>query len=177
MFFGRGKNKIGVDYAFNDIYEFYKNNSKTSLDKKTVRKVLTELNTELLKLVVYEGYDLYMGSRLGSIRIRKFNNSLRLDKNGEIANKLKVDWHKTRKKWEELYPKKSPEEIKKIKDKPLVYHLNEHTDNYVFKWYWDKVTCNIPNQSAYFFEPIRPFKREAAQAWKTIPELKNIYYE
>jgi hypothetical protein len=177
MYFGRGKNKVTKDYGFEDIYKQYKELSKNPLEKKLVRKVLMEFNTEILRHVVYDGYDFSMGYRLGSIRIKKFNNALRLNKEGEIANKLRVDWEKTKKKWEELYPGKSPKELKQIKNKVLIFHLNEHTDNYVFRWFWDKVTCNLLNQSAYFFEPIRPIKREAAKAWKEIPGLKNIYYE
>jgi len=177
MFFGRGRNKVKVDYGFDDIYKWYKEESKNPLDKKIARNIIIDFNNEVLKSVVFEGHDHSLGGRLGSIRIRKFDNNLKLNKKGEIANKLKPDWPKTYELWNKKYPGKSPKELKEIKNKPLVYHLNEHTDGYVFKWYWDKITSNVKNQTAYSFEPIRTIKREAAKAWKNIPGLRDIYYE
>lgn len=173
----RGKGKITTDFGLREIYEFYDETYPNTVGKNLFRKICKEFNENVLKEVIYEGHDFSMGSRLGSIRIRKFNNKVKLGEDGEIANKFKVNWNKTLKKWGELYPDKTAEEIKEIKDKPLIFHLNEHTDGWVMKWFWDKITCNVPNQSAYRFEPQRSIKREAAKAWKTIPGLKNSYYE
>lgn len=177
MFFGRNENKIQVDFGFKEFYKYYKNVTNNFIDKKICKELLKEYNEKMLKLVIYEGYDHSLRPRLGSIRIKKFDNSLRLNKEGEIENKLRPDWGKTRKRWVELYGNISGEELKEIKNKPIIYHLNEHTDGIVLKWYWDKVTCTIINQSAYKLEILRLVKREAAKAWKEIPSLKDIYYE
>lgn len=173
----RGKGKVKTDFGLKEIYDFYYEKYSNTVDKSLYRKICKEFNENILKDAIYEGRDFSMGARLGSIRIRKFNNKIKLGEDGNIATKFKVNWNKTLKKWEELYPDKTPEEIKNIPNKPLIFHLNEHTDGWVMKWYWDKITCNVVNQSAYRFEPQREIKREAAKAWKTIPGLKNIYYE
>ncbi len=173
----RGKTKIKVDYGFKELYKFYKSGAENPIPSEILNKLLREYNNEILRMVIYDGLDYSMYFRLGSIRIKKRDNSLRLGEDGEVENKLKVDWPKTHSLWTSKYPNKSFEELKKIRGKPLVYHLNEHTDGYVFRWFWDKVTSNIPNQSAYRFRAVRGIRREAAKAWKTYPELKNLYYE
>ncbi len=175
--FKRVKKKVKADYGTADIYKFYLKHTKKPVDKKTFGQVLKEYNTEILRLIIFDGLDYTLGARLGALRIRKFDNSLRLNKDGEIANKLKPDWGRTRAKWAELYPGKSAEEIKLIPNKPVIKHLNEHSDGYVFKWYWDKVTSNVVNQSVYKFEPVRQMKRLAAKSWKEIPTLRTLYYE
>jgi hypothetical protein len=45
----------------------------------------------------------------------------------------------------------------------LVYHLNDHTDNYYYRFYWDKSTCNVYNNTAYSFIPARPNKEKLAK--------------
>jgi hypothetical protein len=174
----RGKGKLTTDFGLDDCYKFYAKTYSNTVDKHIYRNVCNEFNTEMLRKVVYDGQDFDLGSRLGFIRIRKFNNKLKVDKTtGKIKNKLKVDWGKTLAYWKKLYPDKTPEEIKLIENKPLIYHINDHTDQWVMKWHWDKITSNVKNQSAYRFEPNRTIKREAAKAWKEIPGLKNLYYE
>jgi hypothetical protein len=175
--FKRTKNKVTTDFKPTDIYRHYAASSSEPVDSKTFISVLQSFNTEMLKMVLYDGADFNLPFRLGFIRIKKFDNSLKLNEQGEIANKLRPNWGKTLKKWKELYPDIDPSEYKNIKDKPVIYHLNEHTDGWAFRWYWDKITCNVINQSAYKFEPIRQIKREAAKAWKQIPNLKDKYYE
>lgn len=173
----RGKSKIPTNFGVSDLYKFYKRHVNNPISSNTYSQLLREYNNEILRMIIYDGLDYSMHHRVGSIRIKKFDNSLKLGKDGEIANKLRVNWPKTHKLWAEKYPDKSFEELKQISDKPLVYHLNEHSDGYVFRWFWDKVTSNIKNQSAYHIEIVRSIKREAAQAWKNISELKNLYYE
>jgi hypothetical protein len=176
MFFGRGGNKIQADYTFTDFYKEYKKSAKKPINKKDAREIIQKYNTEMLKKVIYDGFDFPLRPKLGSIRIRKFDNSLKLNENGEIRNKLSPNWTKTVQLWKNKYGDLSPEELKEIEDKPIVYHLNEHTDGIIFKWFWDKVTCTVPNQSAYSLSIIRQMKREAAQAWKKVPSLKDVYY-
>jgi hypothetical protein len=175
--FTRGKGKVHTDFGLDDIYKFYKKNLSNPINKELFRKVCKEYNQEMLRKVVYDGHDFSMGARIGYIRIAKFNNAPKLNDKGEIHNKFAVDWIETKKRWQELYSDKTIEDIRGLKNKPLVYHLNEHTDNWIMKWHWDKITCNVPNQSAYRFEPNRTIKREAAKAWKTIPGMKDNYYE
>lgn len=175
--FKRNKNKIKADYTAKHIYKHYVSKVSDPVPSTVFNSVLSDFNNEMLKMVLYDGLDFNFQYRLGFVRIKKFDNSLKLNQEGEIANKLKPDWGKTLARWKELYPDVFPEHYKLISDKPVIFHLNSHTDGWVFRWYWDKITSNVINQSAYKFEPIRQIKREAATAWKEIPNLKDKYYE
>jgi len=175
--FKRGKGKKLADYALHDIYKFYKTLDGEKVPSNIFRAVLKDYNTKALEKVVYEGEDFELEAGMGSIRIRKFNNKPKLNKDGEVKNKFAVDWPETHKRWREIYPGKTDEEILKIPNKPRVFHLNEHTDNWVLKWHWDKITCTVPNQSAYRFYPVRTIKRNAAKVWKEVPGMHTKYYE
>jgi hypothetical protein len=175
---GTRKGKVSADYTTKDMYKYYKGKYSNPVEYKLYRLFLEEFYSEILNLVIYNGLDYSMPARLGSLRVKKKKNVQRIDPvTGELIHNLQADWVKTLALWEQKYPGLSKEELKAIESKPIVYHLNEHTDNFYFKWYWDKISSNVKNQSAYQFEPIRSKKREAAQAWKNIPKLRNIYYE
>lgn len=171
------RNRLKSDYTFKDLYKFYKKRYDNPLDRITYMRFLTEFYTEILNLVLYNGIDYNLPARLGSLRIRKRQNVQKINDDGELIHNLKPDWKKSKELWAKKYPDKTPKELKLIPHKPIVYHMNEHTDGYYFEWHWDKLTCNVKNQTAYRFEPIRNKKREASKAWQTIPKLRNIYYE
>ena len=52
------------------------------------------------------------------------------------------------------------------KNKKLVFHLNDHSNGYQHRWFWEKRESNIPNHSAYCFLPSRLNKRTLAKALK-----------
>ena len=174
---GTRHGRIKADYTTKDLYKWYKEKYKNPVEYSVFVKFIKEFYSEILNLVIYNGIDYILPGRLGSLRIRKKENFQRINDKNELVHNRKPNWGKTLKLWEEKYPNYTAEEIKAIPNKPIVYHLNEHTDNNYFRWYWDKMTCNVKNQTAYRFEPIRDKKREAAKAWKEIPKLRNIYYE
>ena len=169
--------RVQADYTAKDMYKWYKKKYDNPVEWRVYSDFLKEFYTELFNLIIYNGIDYIMPGRLGSIRIRRRQNIQKLDENGEVIHNLKPNWKKTLELWEKKYPNATREEVKNIPNKPIIYHLNDHTDGSYFRWYWDKMTCNVKNQSAYRFEPIRDKKREAAKAWKEIPKLRNIYYE
>jgi len=100
---------------------------------------------------IFRGVIFKMPYRLGSIGIIEFKRAIKFDDNGNIkTGMLAVDWDKTIKLWKKLYPEcKTRNDFKKIKDKQLVYHTNEHTDGRAFRFHWKKKYCNVPNISAY----------------------------
>ena len=92
-----------------------------------------------------------MPARLGYLRIKKKLVEVKLDKEGNVdARRLSVDWKKTKKYWQELYPGLTPQEISKLEGKPVIRELNESTDGYRMSWFWDKLTSTMKNQSAYY---------------------------
>lgn len=148
----RGKRKVLADYKFEEIYNFYKEvNGNRALPKKTVMEIYSKLFPAIVKLMVFENFDYRMPSRLGYIRVRKKEVGPKIDKNGNLdTRRLSVNWKATKRLWKKLYPDKTEEEIKAIKNKKVVRELNEHTNGYRMTWFWDKVTCNLKNQFAYY---------------------------
>ncbi len=153
----RGKSKVIADYKFGDIYKFYKElYGEKALPRDVVWKIYKKLFPAIAKLIVYENLDYRMPARLGYIRIKKKKIEIKLDKDGNVdARRFSINWKKTKKYWMELYPGKTGEEIKQIENKPLVRELNEHTDGYRMTWFWDKSTCNVKNQFAYYINMTR----------------------
>jgi len=153
----RGKGKIIVDYKFGDIYKFYKELYKDkALPKKKVWEIYKRLFPAIAKLIVFENFDYRMPVRLGYLRVKKKKIDIKLDKNGNVdTRRFSVDWKKTKKYWKELYPDKTAAEISKIDNKPVVRELNEDTDGYRMVWFWDKTTCNLKNQTAYYLDMTR----------------------
>lgn len=174
---GKRYGRVKAAYTTKDMYKWYKNKYENPVQYEVYMQFVKEMFTEILNLVIYNGIDYIMPGRLGSLRIRRKQNFQKLDEENKVIHNLKPNWKKTLELWEQKYPDLSAKEIKQIRNKPIVYHLNDHTDGFYFEWYWDKITSNVKNQSAYRFEPIRDKKREAAKAWKEIPKLRNMYYE
>lgn len=178
MQFKRGKRKFIADYKTKDIYRYYREEGGKITNYKLFVNLISEFNEELIKLIVNDGYEFIMPARLGSIRIRKKKVKIEFNPDGTIdKNRLSPDWVKSKKFWAEKYKGLSDEEIAKIPDKRIIYNLNEHTDGYRFGWYWDKITSNILNQTAYRLEITRDWNNYFAQQLKTNSKLKNIYYE
>ena len=117
-----------------------------------------------------------MPFRLGRVRIRRHENKLRLDENGEIdTSKLSPDWGETWKLWFKIYPGKKREQIKNIQGKQVVYHLNKHTDFNGFSLYWSRKGNNIINNRLYSLILTYTNRRFLGQVLKTDPKI--TFYE
>lgn len=172
----RGPRRIIADYKKEDLYEYYLEKYDNNVNKIVYSQILKRFFSELIHLMIFENLEYNMPARLGALRIKKKLSKPRLDENGNLDLRgLPINWKKTKEYWQKLYPDKSPEEIKAIKDKPLVRELNEHTDGYKVMWKWDKITCNIPNQSIYQLDMTREYDRLLSKAAKTVKNLE--YYE
>jgi len=141
----RGKNIIQNVLTLKHIYEYYikdvSETSKYNIDYKTFRTICEEFNKELSNQVL-DGLFLDMPYRLGTIRIKKRKVDLR---------NLKPDFGLFNKS-EEQYKNK---------------HLNEHSNNYYVRYYWNKrVATIIKNKAAYSFIPTRDNKRNLAKLIK-----------
>lgn len=161
LIFKRGPRKILADYKFGDLYNFYKElHGSKALPKSVVKEVYKKLFPAIVKMMVFENLDYRLPNRLGYIRVKKKLVEPKLDKDGNVdARRLSVDFKKTKRLWEKLYPGKTQKELKAIKDKPLIRELNEDYNGYRVTWYWDKTTCNLPNQSAYYIKITRDNNR------------------
>lgn len=175
MYFKRGKRKIIADYATKDIYRFYKENSDKPVEYSTFVRCLKQFNQIRLYRLIYENETIRFPARIGGLMIR-MKSSAPTVKNGKVdKSNTPIDWKRTLEHWKEIYPDTPPSEWKNISDKKLFYQLNKHTEGRTAYFYWDKITSNVRNQSAYYLTISRIIKKELSYAIKTNKNLK--YYE
>lgn len=177
MYFGKGKRKIIADYKTKDIYKFYKNKYKDeAVDYKTFCRVWERFIEVRMNLVIFDNLEFNFPYRMGSLGVRIGNSIYKLDKNGEIKmSRIPVNYKATIAEWQRLYPGKTAQELKLIKDKPLIRELNEHSNNRKLFWFWDKITCNVKNKTAYRLDITRKWDRMLSNKIKKTKRLD--YYE
>ena len=94
-----------------------------------------------------------MGQRLGTIRIKKIPRTF---------NKPTIDWGETNR-------------LKKQGIKQLVYY----TDDFYYRWNWDKHRCLVKNKSVYTFAPTagqRGNRKKLVEKLKT-DEFAHLNYK
>lgn len=141
------------------LYRMFKQRFNNRIDKKCEAnvnyvdwlRICKKFNLAIMEKII-EGFVFTMPYRLGEVGIVEHVKKIEFDENGDVdTSKLSIDWHATIKLWNRLYPenKNNVKNHKKIKNKPLVYFTNEHTDYRVFRFHWKKRNSNIKNKSAY----------------------------
>ena len=138
-----------------EIHRFYKRTAKKPVDMSTFRRVWETFAEDVIRGIALEGKDFNMPS-LGAVGIRKQKVIVAMTPDGDIDKRyLRPDWKATKLLW-------ARDEIAK-KSKQLVYHLNKHFNGYNCKWFWDKSTCSVINNTAYSLTMTRANKRFLAQ--------------
>ena len=174
MYFPRGKRKLVADFKTKEMYEFYKNKyGDKALDKKTFLSIWERFIDIRMQMVVYENLEFHLPYRMGSIMIKLGKPANRINKNGNYQ--FIVDYGASKKKWDELYPGLSAEEVKAIKNKPLVPVFNKTTNGKRVYWRWEKLTCNFKNKGVYRIQVIRKWKQVLKDKVKNTK--RNDYYE
>jgi hypothetical protein len=167
------RNKKSSDVTKRDFWSHYNKSVEKPVDRKVFDKVFSEIFKGMSESITRDATSMSL-TRLGSVRIRAIKPKL-LDENGNFRKgKLKVDWAKTWKYWRQKYEGKTDEEIKKITDKQMFYHMNEHSNGYTYEAYWDKVTCLVKGKSYYKFKFNRTYNRLRADL---ILNHGMVYYE
>jgi hypothetical protein len=139
-------------------------------------KVIRLLNKKTKDAIIYDSWVFKLPYKLGTIYIRKIKMELSLNHNGDVdVRKLVPDWPKTYALWEREYPGKTREELKEIKNKKMVYLLNEHTFGYKYVIHWHKKYSNVPGHGPYRFVFAKGNRRELARLLKSNPNV--TYYE
>ena len=178
MFFGKGKRKLIANYKAKDFYKFYQQKNKSNaVDYKTFWEIWKDFIELRMQLVIYNNLEFYIPRRFGSLAVNIVGDAIRLKSNGEV--KTMPDWGATMKLRKEKYPNKTPEEIKGIKDKPIVYYTNKNVDGKVVKFIWDKSTCNFKYHTHYQFKPTRKWQRKLAEfvnITKKLPYYERVRY-
>lgn len=138
----RGEGVYKRDFGIKDIYKFYKQSTVKGLqvDYKVFRDICDEFNKAIIDEILINSEDVKLPVRLGRLRIKKTKMNF-TDK-----NKLRIDWKKSK-------------ELKK-----RIYHMNEHTGGYKYRFFWKKGI--IKNITAYAFIPTRTNARRLASILK-----------
>lgn len=176
MAFKRGEGKYNADIVIKNLYNEYKNKSKNPISFRTYSLILNEYNDRIIKHIIYSALEYKMPYRLGYIRIQRRKKAPYIGDDGKIVDyHLGVDWQKSLALWRKKYPGLSDEELKEIPDKKKLKYLNEHTNGYSARFYWDKNLSNVRNQSNYVFRATRTAKEILAAYIKKIGRV--IYLE
>ena len=171
--------EIKEKYLTNDFFLAYKAKRKkkktlkgVAVKKADYTKIIKEYYDAVSKMIVYDSYSHYNSHKMGCINVLKYE-AVMLDKEGNLReSSLAVDWKATKAMWAEKYNMEyDVEKFKLIKDKPLIYFDNDHSDGWKYRWNWDKRTSLMNHQSKYYFRASRHNKRFLANAVKTIPSL------
>lgn len=161
--------KMSNKYGIREAYKFYKSYIEKPLDYKVFRAVWISFIDKVTKGIVEEGKDFTMPYSLGSVGVRKQKIRVTMNPDGSIDKRyLRPDWNATKELWEK--------DEKAKENKQLVFHLNKHFGGYNCKWFWDKSTCAVTNQTAYSLSMSRENKRKLSKAIFN-EDLEVDYYE
>ena len=114
-----------------------------------------------------EAFEFLLPRRLGTMRIKKYKTKIKIDDSGKIIGSLSPNWAATKELWSN--------DSQARENKKMVYHTNEHSDGYQYKWHFSNYRSNCVNKSAYIFVPSRTNKRRLAELIKD-EEFNGDYY-
>lgn len=129
---------MNKSFTIRDMYKQYKQIDE-NVSYLRFKRILEQINTNILDSILNASESFKMPCRLGSVCVVKYKPKTYTDKS------LSVDY------------KLSNELGKKI------YHLNEHSDGYKYRLYWDKQKKQIPDLYKYRLNFVRQNKRKLAQ--------------
>lgn len=163
--------RLKVDYKAVHLWKHYiKCNGRkfagVDMTQALHTRVLTSFYDKLINAMIYNNVDITFPCNLGNLSIKKKKVIIRLTPEGKLdTSKLKVDMKATRELQAEC-----PGTDKKV------FHLNEHSNGYYYRYLWSKVTCFVPNSTVYLLDLRRKHKRKLAEAALN-PKVKLDYYE
>lgn len=132
-----------------DMYAYYLVKAKSPVTYKEYVQICTAHNKLLMELVLYYSANIRLPHRLGYLRIKKTKMNYKY---------LKLDYGTYNKTGE------------------MVYHLNEHSDDFKARFLWEKSKCVVKGKRPYCFQPTREHKRSLAEIMKS-PGGHKIFSE
>lgn len=131
-------------------FEEYKDNVENPVSYATFSQVI-QLFFVFLLSKVFDGEEITLPCRLGTLYIRGVKEKVRFDDNGKVVG-LSVNWKKTKDLWEA-----NPQA--KI-EKKLIYNTNEHSSGIRYKFVWGRNRVLTQYKSLYTLRLTRTIKRE-----------------
>lgn len=111
------------------MYKEYKSKNPDSDVTYSLFSYYIELFNKKVINKILEGKVFYFGHNLGSIRIKKVKRNFKSPT---------IDWFETN----------------KLKQQGINKHVY-YTDEYWYRWYWDKYRAKVKNKAVYKFEPTK----------------------
>ena len=134
-------NKQASSCTLKQAYEGYDDFYKVGYKK--YRDICEDFNKMIIDEILLQAKEFKLPYRLGSLRILKKEMNYSVSK-----NKLKIDWKETNKQGK------------------VIYHLNDHTNGFNYRWLWSKKKAIIKNKTIYSFQATRTNKRRLAALLK-----------
>lgn len=148
------RNKVQNPYTIQDSYADYllqyPEGSGYYLAYNEYRDITTAFFKHIADELVYKSVTIALPFRLGKLTVVKSKPTYKSIKN------MTMDWFKSK-------------ELNK-----QVREFNEHSNGYVYRFYWDRKSCILDNKTIYSFKPARANKRLVAKLVKT---KQNDYFE
>lgn len=169
-----------IDYGNTDIYNFYKKklNNKVKVSQKVYFAIFDEYISYVKHLMIYNSFRYTLPYGWGSVHFYKYKVKFKLKEDGTLDRRnLRIDWGASKKLWAEMYPDKTPEELKLIEGKPRLTFLNKHSNGYRVRCRWDKTTVTIKHKIFYNVKMLRCFSRELAKGIKEHPEIDYMTFD
>ena len=137
-----------------DSYKFYTEDfseqSAFFVEYSVYKNICIDFNKMICKYILEEAGEFELPYRMGTLRIKK----TKMDYSNK--NYMRPDWKRTK-------------ELGRT-----VYHLNDHTGGFRYRWAWDKSSIRTVGKKLYSFTATRTNKRTLAALLKD--EDKNIDY-
>lgn len=127
---------------YNDYLDSIERDTVYDIDYTTYRNIVTDYFKHLQQKLIEEGKMIKLPYRMGNVQIIK-SKPKHLDKRS-----LRIDYQATKQTGK------------------LIFLLNEHSDMYKYRYWWNKIDMMVPNKSQYQLVATRANKRRLAQIIK-----------
>lgn len=163
--------RIKVDYKAVHLWKHYrkctgKKFGGVEMTQAMHTRILMKFFDKLTDAMIFENADFTFPHHLGNWSIKKKKTVIQLNEEGKLdTSRLKVDYKATKELQAEC-----PGTDKKV------YHLNEHTNGYYYRYLWSKITCFVPNSTVYLLDIRRRHTRKLSNALMN-PKNRLDFYE
>lgn len=145
------KHKIRNSLGVYDGYKWYRKNKpddkKYILSESQYFAIIRQINN-LLADEIAKGNDIRLPYRMGTLEIRKYEKTVRIDEEGKVVTNLPIDWDSTLKLWYE---------DKEAYKNKILLRLDERE---MYKIVWNKENLNFNNKVFYELVYNRDLKRK-----------------
>lgn len=136
------KHKIRNSLGVYDAYKWIRKNKWLDIGRPLTEHEFYSMIREINNLISEEislGNEFKLPHRMGTIELRKYDSSIKIDNNGKVVTNLPIDWDRTLKLWYE--------DKESYNNKTLI-RLEEDE---IYKVVYNKGNANYNNRSFYEF--------------------------